>query len=122
MGQLALLYPAGYLGRQVFQQRLEVLRACCQHLGLKEVAFELDCSGSQLSDSLNERDRKRWACEWLDVVKQMLLAKRDEIALDLYRQLRSLDAANDPDDEPLTSEEEHALDRAVTKAKRKVRR
>lgn len=46
-----------------------------------------------LSDATNERDRKRWAAEWLDIVKQMLIQRGDETALDLYRQLYELDGA-----------------------------
>lgn len=110
--QLALGYPPSYVGGEIWKQRLEVLRSAVHHLGLKEVAFTLDVAGSQLSDSLNERDRKRWAGEWLDVLKAMLLNKRDETSLDLYRQLLELDAANSPfaivDDDVPTPEEEAA--------------
>jgi hypothetical protein len=82
------------------------------HLGLKDVAWVLDISGSQLSDAVNERDRKRWAGEWLDVVKQMLLQRHDEIAIDIYRRLVELDTANSPfvvvDDDVMCPEEEAA--------------
>lgn len=110
--QLALGYPAAYVGGEVWSQRLEVLRSAVNHLGLKEVAFELDVSGSQLSDSLNERDRKRWAAEWTDVLKAMLVNKRDDIAADLLRRLLELDVAGTSfaisEEAPLTAEEEAA--------------
>lgn len=110
--QLALEYPADYVGAEVWRRRLEVLRLAVNHLGLKEVAFTLDIAGSMLSDALNERDRKRWAGEWTDKLKAMLVKRRDETALDLLRQLLELDVAHSPfvvtDDVPLTPEEESA--------------
>lgn len=112
MSQLALEYPPSYVGGEIWKQRIEVLRVAVRHLGLKEVAFTLDVAGSLLSDSLNERDRKRWAGEWTDVLKQMLLAKRDDTALDIYRQLVELDVAHSSfaitEDAPITPEEEAA--------------
>lgn len=110
--QLALGYPPAYVGGEVWRVRLEALRSAVSHLGLKEVAFVLDVSGSMLLDALNERDRKRWAGEWTDILKAMLVNKRDEIALDLYRQLLELDAAGGPcaivEAETLTIEDENA--------------
>lgn len=110
--QLALEYPASYVGGEVWRQRLDVIRLAVKYIGLKEVAFTLDVAGSLLSDSLNERDRKRWAGEWLDTLKAMLVQKHDEIALDLLRQLCELDVSGTPfalvADEPLTPEEEAA--------------
>jgi hypothetical protein len=110
--QLALAYPASYVGGEVWRQRIEVLRSAVNHLGLKEVAYTLDVAGSQLSDSLNERDRKRWAGEWLDVLKAMLVNKRDEIATDLLRRLLELDVQGTGfalvEDEPLSPEQEAA--------------
>ena len=101
--QLSLGYKPAYEGRQVHERRLSVLLTTVEHLGRKEVAFELDISGSQLSDALNERDRKRWATEWTDVIKAMLRTKHDELSAKLYRQLLELDAANSDFvvDEPL---------------------
>jgi len=92
--QLSLGYRPAYEGREVHERRLSVLHTTVEHLGRKEVAFELDISGSQLSDALNERDRKRWASEWTDVVKSMLRGRRDEVSQKLFRQLLELDAAN----------------------------
>ncbi len=95
--QLALGYSPSYVGGEVWRQRLEILRLAVNHLGLKEVAFVLDVSGSTLSDATNERDRKRWAAEWLDTAKAMLLGRPgDEIAADIYRQLCELDLAGGP--------------------------
>lgn len=110
--QLALGYSPSYVGAEVWRQRLEILRLAVNHLGLKEVAFILDVSGSTLSDATNERDRKRWAGEWLDTAKAMLLQRDDEIAADLYRQLCELDIAGGPyalvETDRLTLEQEAA--------------
>lgn len=113
--QLALGYAPAYVGGEVWRERLEVLRLAVGHLGLKEVAWALDVSKTLLSDSLNERDRKRWAGEWSDVVKQMLvqlIERGDETARDLYRQLAGLDLAHGPfalgERVELTPEEEAA--------------
>lgn len=126
--QLPLAYSPGYVGGEVWKQRIEVLRLVVNHLGLKEVSFVLDVSGSMLSDSLNERDRKRWAGEWLDIVKQMLLARvrgGDETALDLYRRLAMLDVAGSPfairDEETISAEELAAYERVKAIKERKAR-
>ena len=125
--QLSLTYSPAYVGSEVWKQRIEVLRRVVNHLGLKEVAFTLDVSGSMLSDSLNERDRKRWAGEWLDIVKQMLLHRMhgDEIALDLYRRLAELDVAGSPfairDEEAISAEELAAYERVRAIKERKGR-
>lgn len=108
-GQLAIAYPAEYLGRQQWDLLLDALRAGVNHLGLKEVAFKLDISGSQLSDSLNERDRKGWRNEWTCTLKHMLGERRqlgDEIARDIRAHIREIECSDDNDDEPLTPEEE----------------
>lgn len=99
-------------------RRLSVLRTTVEHLGRKEVAFELDISGSQLSDALNERDRKRWAAEWTDVVKQMLVNRRgDVVGHDLLAQLLDIDVLGTgfaiEAADVLTPEEEAAAYRAA---------
>lgn len=126
--QLPLTYSPSYVGGEIWKQRIEVLRLVVNHLGLKEVSFVLDVSGSMLSDSLNERDRKRWAGEWLDIVKQMLLARirgGDETALDLYRRLAALDVAGSPfvirDEETISAEEMAAYERVKAIKERKAR-
>ncbi|MGN6107265.1 MAG: hypothetical protein ACTHU0_19310 [Kofleriaceae bacterium] len=85
MTQLSLAYRPGHVGREAWSKRLEAIRAAVSHLGLKEVSFELDVSGSALSDALNERDRKRWAAEWTSVLLAMLQARHDEFSDDLAR-------------------------------------
>lgn len=85
--QLSIAYKPSYAGGEAWQRQLLVLRTVVEHLGRKEVAFELDISGSQLSDSLNERDRKRWAAEWTHVVLAMLAMRRDETSRALLRQV-----------------------------------
>ena len=124
--QLSLTYSPAYLGGKIFEQRLDVLRSAVNHLGLKEVSFELDVSGSMLSDALNERDRKRWAAEWVDVLKAML-AKRgsDEIATDILRRLCDLDVAGTPfivrDEDALTPEDEATWARVESIKRRRAR-
>lgn len=71
MKQLGLNYAPSHLGQQAWQRLLAALRGAIDHLGLKEVAFELDVSPSMLCDSLNERERKRFAAEWIPVVMLM---------------------------------------------------
>jgi len=107
--QLSLVYKPSHVGAEVWAKQLEAIRSAVNYLGLKEVAFELDVSGSSLCDALNERDRKRWAAEWTHVLKAMLASKRDAIADDMLRALLDGDVATTPFDitEPveLTSEE-----------------
>lgn len=97
--QLSLGYSPSYIGGETWKLRIEVLRSAVNHLGLKEVSFAIDVSGSMLSDALNERDRKRWAGEWTDIVKAMLCLRErvgDEIAVDLLRRLCELDVLGTP--------------------------
>jgi hypothetical protein len=110
--QVALSFPAAYVGRQAWAEQLDALRAAVKHLGPKEVAFELDIGGTQLADALNERDRKVWHGAWTHVLTAMLGARHDEVSQDLLRSIVEADVAATPfaitDDEPLTPEEEAA--------------
>lgn len=84
--QLSIGYEPGYVGADAWRHQLEAIRSAVNHLGLKEVSFALDVSGSMLSDALNERDRKRWAAEWTHVVLAMLSRRAgDQIAESLVR-------------------------------------
>lgn len=121
-GQLSLIYAPSHAGGVAWRSQLESIRAAVNYLGLKEVAFELDVSGSLLCDALNERDRKRWAGEWTHVVKAMLVAKRDDIASKLLRQLVEGDVANTPfavDDSEITEAEIAAAEAVIASAKRR---
>ncbi len=73
-GQLSLNYPyePAAAAAEVWKRRLEAIRVAVHHLGLKSVAAECDVAPSTMSDALNERDRKRFAGEWIDVVLAML--------------------------------------------------
>ncbi len=110
--QVALSFPAAYVGREAWQRQLDALRAAVKHIGPKEVAFELDVGGTQISDALNERDRKVWHASWTHVVKAMLASKHDETSQDLLRAIVEADVSATPfaiiDDAPLTPEEEAA--------------
>jgi hypothetical protein len=85
--QLSLVYRPGMVGGEQWQLELEALRVAVNYLGLKEVAYELDISGSSLSDAINARDRKRWAGEWTHVIHAMLVAKRDDLADDISKNI-----------------------------------
>lgn len=90
--QLNLPAPAAYAGGQAWNRQLEAIRAAVWHLGAKEVAYELDVSGTNLSDALHERERKHWHAKWTHVLKAMLAGKRgDEIASDLLRAIVEAD-------------------------------
>jgi hypothetical protein len=114
MRQLAISYPAIFLGKQAWTRKLEILRAAVQHLTAKEVAHVLDVTGTNLSDALNERDRKAWHDWWTGVVLAMLTERRhaDPIADDLLRQLAEACIVTSPfiltDDEEMTPEERAA--------------
>jgi hypothetical protein len=98
------------VGREAWLRQLDALRSAVKHLGPKEVAFELDVGGTQISDALNERDRKVWHAAWTHVVKAMLAAKHDETSQDMLRAIVDADVAATPfaivDDAPMTPEEE----------------
>ena len=111
--QLAIAYPADYVGDQAWQRQLEAIRAAVQHLRAKEVAFVLDVGATHLSDALHERDRKVWHGRWTHVIKAMLAAQHgDETSADLLRQIVEADVAATPysicEDETLTPEQEAA--------------
>lgn len=86
--QLALSYPASYVGKEAWQRQLDALRTAVRHLGPKEVAFECDIGGTHLHDALAERDRKVWHGAWTHVVEALLTARRDDaVAHDLVRSI-----------------------------------
>lgn len=109
--QLALSYPASFVGREAWQRQLDAIRAAVKHLTAKEVAHELDIGPTHLSDALNERDRKVWHGHWTHVLKAMLGSRHgDDVAADLLRQIVEADVAATPfavtEDVQLTPEEE----------------
>lgn len=75
--QLSFGYRPAHLGHEAWTQRLEAIRAATSHLGLKEVAFELDVAPSTLCDAIAERERKRFAGEWIDIVLAQLTSRQD---------------------------------------------
>ena len=110
--QLALAYPADYVGKEAWERHLEVLRAAVAHLTAKEVAHILDVNKTHLSDALFERDRKVWHGHWTHVVQAMLSAKADDASRDLLRAIADAGVASTPfvisDVVELTPEEEVA--------------
>lgn len=119
--QLGLAYPAAYVGREAWQRQLDAIRAAVRHLTAKEVAHELDVGPTNLSDALNERDRKVWHGHWTHVLKAMLAARHgDDVAADLLRQIVEADVCTTPfavsDEVELTPEQEaSALRRELLK-------
>lgn len=122
--QLSLVYAPGEQGRMLWLTQLEAIRTAVGYLGLKEVSFALDVSGSMLSDALNERDRKRWACEWTQVLKVMLMKRADVIARKLLRGIvesevagTDIELADDEDD--IDADELQAALAAINSVRRK---
>lgn len=120
--QLSLTYRPAHLGGEAWQRQLAVLRAAVEHLGRKEVAFELDVGGSALSDALAERQgsdgrRRRWYAEWTAIVTAMLALRTDETAASLLKQLVECAAENTifvVDEEiDLTPEESSAVENFI---------
>jgi hypothetical protein len=66
--QLDLDYSPRDKGHRSWERVLRVVRLAIDRLTLKEVAFLLDTSPSMLADALAERDRKRFAAEWLVIL------------------------------------------------------
>lgn len=85
--QLSIAYDPAYVGSEAWKRVLEILRTAVEHLGRKEAAYVFDVSGSQLSDSLSERDRKRWAGEWICQAFAMLEQRNDPTSRNLRREL-----------------------------------
>lgn len=111
--QLAIAYPADYVGEQAWQLQLEAIRAAVIHLRAKEVAFVLDVGATHLSDALHERDRKVWHGRWTHVIKAMLAAQHgDDVAAEILRRIVDADVAATPfaitDEVTLTPEQEAA--------------
>lgn len=111
--QVAISFPAGYVGQQAWARQLEALQSAVTHLGPKEVAWKLEIDGPRLSDALKERNQKVWHPLWTHVVKAMLVERHeDEIAADILRAILEADVVYTPfaltDDVPLTTEQENA--------------
>lgn len=110
--QLALSFPAEYVGKLAWERQLEAIRTAVKHLGPKEVAFTLDVAATQLHDALNERDRKHWYAHWTHVLKAMLLAKQDETSAEILRAITEEDVNTAGfaliESEPISAEEEAA--------------
>lgn len=109
LAQPELPYRARHIGCEAWARKLEVIRAAVNLLTAKNVADELDISGSALADALNERDNKRWAARWCSVLIVMLGQRGDEVALKLQGALLESDAELTPyrveERQPLTPKE-----------------
>lgn len=125
MSQASLTFGPAYEGRQAWLAQLELLRAAVNHLVAKEVADQLDTNRSTLSEALNEQRDRRWAGEWIHIVKAMLKARReDAVAADLLARISAADMAVTPLLKPLEMSDEEREDVECfleTRRKRKAR-
>lgn len=127
MAQLALVYKPAATAEQLYIMERGILSEGVAHVGLKKFADEIGVSRQLVSDSVEERDRKRWAAEWTHVLIVMLTRQGDEIARDIVQRLIGVRAINtqfvvtDVDDEP-SPEEEQAIERYAEKVKRRRKR
>ena len=71
MQQLGLQYDAAHAGADDWTEILAWFRRAVDCLGNKEVAYRLDIAPSQLTDALNERERKDVKAKWIAVVLRM---------------------------------------------------
>jgi hypothetical protein len=92
-----------------WRRLLDVLRATVEEIGLKQVAYDLDTSPSQVSNALNERDRHHVPARWLIYLARK--SRHDEIPW-FFAELRGLALTAPP---VLTPEEElRRLQEAMT--------
>lgn len=71
MQQLGLQYDPSHTGADDWTEVLAWFRRAVDCLGNKEVAYRLDIAPSQLTDALNERERKDVKAKWIAVVLRM---------------------------------------------------
>lgn len=123
MSQGSLTFGPAYEGRQAWLAQLELLRAAVQHLVAKDVADQLDTNRSTLSEALNEQRDRRWAGEWIHIVKAMLKARRDDaVAADLLARICAADMAVTPSVTTIEMTDEEREDvEAFLEAKRRRR-
>jgi hypothetical protein len=69
--QLALVYDAAHAGADDWTEILAWFRRAVDVLGHKEVAYRLDVQPSNLTDAINERERKDVKAKWITVVLRM---------------------------------------------------
>lgn len=69
--QLALAYDSAHAGSDDWLEIIAWFRRAVEVLNHKEVAFKLDIAPSQLTDALNERDRKDIKGKWFATVLRM---------------------------------------------------
>lgn len=69
--QLALTYDAAHVGASDWDEELGWFRRSVDVIGHKEVAYKLDIAPSNLTDALNERERKNVHARWFPVVLRM---------------------------------------------------
>lgn len=79
---------------------LAILRSVVEEIGLKQVAYDLDTSPSQVSNALNERDRHHVPARWLVYLASK--SRNDDLAW-FFAELRGLSLTTPP---ALTPEEE----------------
>jgi hypothetical protein len=70
--QLALTYAPAHAGADDWQEMLAWIRRAVDVVGHKEVAYQLDVQPSQLTDALNERERKDVKAKWIPVLLRLV--------------------------------------------------
>lgn len=124
--QLAISYPADYVGKQAWERQRDALRAAMKHLGAKEVAFKLDTGHTHVSDALNGVERKVWHPHWTHIVKAMLASLHDDMtAREILRAICESEVDYTPfalrDDDYVSPEDEATWARVEAAKKRKAR-
>jgi hypothetical protein len=98
--QAELPFASGADADNRWAHLLNILRSTVDELGLKQVAYDLDTSPSQLSNSLAERDRHHVPARWL--VYLATRSRHDDIP-GFFAGLRGLELSTPP---VMTPEEE----------------
>jgi hypothetical protein len=70
--QLALVYDAAAVGAADWSDELGWFRRAVDVIGHKEVAYRLDVQPSNLTDALNERERKDVKGVWISKVRRIV--------------------------------------------------
>lgn len=135
MRQLELGYSPSYIGHKAWRGddddriggALEALNAAVDHLGRKDVLYELNVAKTTLSEALGETNDKRCAAEWIFKVLAMLTMRGDDKSAQLQHDILAAFTVVTPrftvvdtSDEP-TPEEVAATEALVAKSRRRKR-
>lgn len=108
--QLAMRYDGQSAATELWEYVLPVLREAVDHIGLAQVAAQLDVTASQLAHTLAGRDRKYFRAEWL------LWVAANAPSPDLLRRIADLRDFDIVEREPADHAEMNAAYRAAAKS------